>query len=84
MKEPRRAALGVLYELAAAFQNTVTSHRSREFSGRQRKTLEAIMRSGVNSPLTTSAGRLSTRCRRYSASGRSTGSKVRRPWNWSG
>ncbi len=59
VKEPRRVALGVLYEMCgdAAF----TRHELaplRAFSPAELATLQTMLQRGVNAPLTSSAGRL--------------------------
>lgn len=55
IKEPRRAALGVLYELLGeeAFALLETA-----FTLEERRVLASALRQGVQAPLTTSAGRL--------------------------
>ncbi|MGD1085641.1 MAG: carbamoyltransferase HypF, partial [Verrucomicrobiota bacterium] len=52
VKEPRRAALGLLYEL---FGETRTMN---SFTSSELKVLAAMLKRGINSPLTSSAGRL--------------------------
>jgi hydrogenase maturation protein HypF len=63
VREPRRSALGVLFELLEEpGTEQVLSERaalSRDwFSAAQRKTLYGLMRRGLNAPRTTSLGRL--------------------------
>ncbi len=59
VKEPRRIALGLLYELLG---NVVWERESlapvREFSVGERRVLRSMLERGLNSPVTTSAGRL--------------------------
>jgi hydrogenase maturation protein HypF len=63
VREPRRSALGVLFELLGEpGTEQVLSERIPPgddwFSPNQRKTLCSLMRRGTNAPLTTSLGRL--------------------------
>jgi hydrogenase maturation protein HypF len=63
VREPRRSALGVLFELLdEPGTEQVLSERIPPgddwFSPDQRRTLYSLMRSGTNAPLTTSLGRL--------------------------
>jgi hydrogenase maturation protein HypF len=63
VREPRRSALGVLFELLGEpGTEQVLSERippgDSWFSPGQRKTLYSLMRNGTNAPLTTSLGRL--------------------------
>src|SRR5205823_4014568 len=59
VREPRRAALGLLYE---AFGDEVFANRRlapiRAFSPRELAALRTMLEKGLNSPLTSSAGRL--------------------------
>jgi [NiFe] hydrogenase maturation protein HypF len=59
VREPRRAALGLLYE---AFGDEVFANRRlapiRAFSARELAALRTMLEKGLNSPLTSSAGRL--------------------------
>ena len=57
MKEPRRSALGLLYEI---FGEELWSRSDllEDFSGAELLTLKGMLAKGVNSPLTSSAGRL--------------------------
>ena len=59
IKEPRRTALGVLFEM---FGQDVLSRNDllpvREFSGKELALLSTMIKNRVNSPRTTSAGRL--------------------------
>ena len=59
IKEPRRTALGVLFEM---FGQDVLSRKDllpvREFSGKELALLSTMIKNRVNSPRTTSAGRL--------------------------
>jgi hydrogenase maturation protein HypF len=59
VKEPRRVALGLLFELygEAAFQRADLPVRSA-FSARELTTLQTMLQCGLNSPQTTSVGRL--------------------------
>lgn len=59
VKEPRRAALGLLYELFGkdAFQRSALAP-IRAFSTRELSVIETMLARGLNSPLTSSAGRL--------------------------
>jgi len=59
VKEPRRVALGLLFELygEAAFQRADLPVRSA-FSARELTTLQTMLQRGLNSPRTTSVGRL--------------------------
>jgi hydrogenase maturation protein HypF len=59
VKEPRRSALGVLFELfgGAAFERGELAPL-REFSNAELKLLRGMLQRQVNSPITTSAGRL--------------------------
>ncbi len=58
IKEPRRVALGVLYAMAGAGAGTLNVQSTRAFTERERTLLFDAMARGVNSPVTTSAGRL--------------------------
>ena len=55
MHEPRRAALGVLYEV---FGNDAAEHAARWFSAGQLDTLLSMLAAAVHSPRTSSMGRL--------------------------
>ena len=59
VREPRRAAIGLLYE---AFGNEAFAMEElapiAEFSPAERKVLQTMLRDGVNTPLTSSIGRL--------------------------
>jgi hydrogenase maturation protein HypF len=57
VKEPRRSALGLLYEV---FGEKLWSRSDllEEFSSAELRTLRAMLSKGVNSPVTSSAGRL--------------------------
>jgi hydrogenase maturation protein HypF len=59
IKEPRRAALGVLYEV---FGEQLFKRRTllplKEFSGSEISLLHQMLTKGINAPTTTSAGRL--------------------------
>jgi hydrogenase maturation protein HypF len=59
VKEPRRVALGLLFELygEAAFQRADLPVQSA-FSARELTTLQTMLQRGLNSPRTTSVGRL--------------------------
>lgn len=55
VKEPRRSALGVLYELFGVEAARLLADR---FTQREMNLLLQMLRQGINSPITTSAGRL--------------------------
>ena len=55
VKEPRRSALGVLYELLGERALEVVGHL---FTDSERRLLLHMLRQGIHSPVTTSAGRL--------------------------
>lgn len=55
VKEPRRSALGVLYELLGERALEVVGHL---FTESERRLLLHMLRQGIHSPITTSAGRL--------------------------
>jgi len=55
VKEPRRSALGVLYELLGKRALEVVGHL---FTDSERRLLLHMLRQGIHSPVTTSAGRL--------------------------
>jgi hydrogenase maturation protein HypF len=59
IKEPRRAAIGLLYELfgEAVFEMEELAP-VRAFSQQQRETLKAVLEKKLNAPVTSSAGRL--------------------------
>ncbi len=59
VREPRRSALGVLYEIygADAFER-VTLAPVASFTARQRQVLRRVLARGTHAPLTSSAGRL--------------------------
>lgn len=59
VKEPRRSALGLLFELwgEAAFQRSELAP-VRAFKPAELRTVAQMLRQGVNAPLTSSAGRL--------------------------
>ncbi|MBN1210629.1 MAG: carbamoyltransferase HypF [Myxococcaceae bacterium] len=54
LREPRRAALGLLHEL----DGTVATHLREAFTPREADVLAAMLERGLQSPLTTSMGRL--------------------------
>jgi hydrogenase maturation protein HypF len=54
VREPRRAALGVLHELAT----DTPSGLDRAFSATERRVLRSMLERGINCPRTSSAGRL--------------------------
>jgi hydrogenase maturation protein HypF len=59
VREPRRAACGLLYELYG--EGSFGRHGSlplADFSAHERSVLAVMLRQGINSPLTSSAGRL--------------------------
>jgi hydrogenase maturation protein HypF len=56
IKEPRRAALGLLYE--ARRKAVWKDNQAAPFSRSERALLETMLERGINSPLTTSIGRL--------------------------
>jgi hydrogenase maturation protein HypF len=61
VKEPRRAALGLLHELSSTHDSSLSHvrHRlGRAFSERELATLASMLAKGINSPVTTSVGRL--------------------------
>lgn len=59
VREPRRAALGLLQELLGTdWQSHQELSPVREFTPPQRQVLAAMLGRGVNAPLTSSAGRL--------------------------
>ncbi|GIV19687.1 MAG: carbamoyltransferase [Armatimonadota bacterium] len=55
IKEPRRSALGVLYELLG---DDAFDLLEEMFTESERRLLQQMLRQGVNAPVTTSAGRL--------------------------
>ena len=59
IREPRRSALGLLYEV---FGETACDHTEwapvRAFSSQERKVLKKMLRQRINSPMTSSMGRL--------------------------
>lgn len=59
VREPRRAALGLLYEIFGP-RGLVLDHLPpvRAFTGGERRVLERVLAHGVNAPWTSSAGRL--------------------------
>jgi len=59
VKEPRKAALGLLYEIYGdhSFERKNLAPVS-SFSGRELRTIKTMLVEGLNSPVTTSAGRL--------------------------
>jgi hydrogenase maturation protein HypF len=61
VKEPRRTALGVLHELSNQRDKSMSHMRHKvvsAFSGGELATLKTMLARGVNSPLTSSVGRL--------------------------
>ncbi|MEW5976971.1 MAG: carbamoyltransferase HypF [Acidobacteriota bacterium] len=60
IREPRRAALGVLYEMLgdALFDQCAGLRPLTEFSVRELTVLRQMLKGGANSPLTSSVGRL--------------------------
>ncbi|MEW6046730.1 MAG: carbamoyltransferase HypF [Bacillota bacterium] len=60
VREPRRSALGVLFELekAGPIPCSDTVARNLGFSEAEVRVLETMLRRGLNAPVTTSAGRL--------------------------
>ncbi len=61
VKEPRRAALGLVHELSCVQSNLLTQvHQkvARAFSSRELATLKTMLAKNLNSPVTTSMGRL--------------------------
>lgn len=59
VKEPRRSALGMLHELSGGTMNSVPQNCSIEqFSQQEVATLVQMMNKGINSPRTSSAGRI--------------------------
>jgi len=59
VKEPRRAAVGLLYELAGDGAFDLDGGKlAGAFSADERRTILEMLERGVNSPLTSSAGRL--------------------------
>lgn len=58
-REPRRSAMGVLFEVfEGELSKTESLEPSQSFSTEERKLIEQILKSGFNSPYTSSAGRL--------------------------
>ncbi|MDW8320572.1 MAG: carbamoyltransferase HypF [Armatimonadota bacterium] len=55
IKEPRRSALGVLYEM---FGNEAFELLKDAFAENERRLLGQMLQQGINAPITTSAGRL--------------------------
>ncbi|MGZ8096438.1 MAG: carbamoyltransferase HypF, partial [Methylosarcina sp.] len=55
IQEPRRAALGLLYEI---YPNRLSDMKNLAFSEQELKLLEPVLSRKINCPLTTSAGRL--------------------------
>jgi hydrogenase maturation protein HypF len=59
IREPRRAALGVLYQMFGPAAFEMAELRSlRSFSPPERKILRRMLEKGLNTPLTSSAGRI--------------------------
>src|SRR5208282_1162882 len=59
IKEPRRAALAVLFEMFGESALTMNELAPvRAFSARELAALKTVMTRGLNSPMTSSAGRL--------------------------
>lgn len=59
VKEPRRSALGMLYEMSGGAIASIAQNCSIEqFSQQEMSTLVQMMKKGINSPLTSSAGRI--------------------------
>jgi hydrogenase maturation protein HypF len=59
MKEPRRSALGLLYEIFEGdLFEKVDLPPMRSFSAKERNVLKQMLERGVNAPVTTSGGRL--------------------------
>jgi hydrogenase maturation protein HypF len=58
IREPRRAALGVLHALADGRGSRTHVDSLRSFDARERALMREALARGVNSPVTTSAGRL--------------------------
>ena len=58
VREPRRAALGLLWTLCGEESLTLNLPTLNAFTPTELKVLEQMLRQGVNAPLTSSAGRL--------------------------
>lgn len=60
IREPRRAALGILHELHRESPgiNIESKHLDASFTNEERSAIERMLERGINSPPTTSAGRL--------------------------
>ncbi|MGA2286090.1 MAG: carbamoyltransferase HypF, partial [Dehalococcoidia bacterium] len=58
IKEPRRTALGLLHEMNADFDSLSSSAEATSLSDSELALLAQMLAKGVNSPVTTSAGRL--------------------------
>lgn len=58
MKEPRRAALGLLHELGQSQDPITLPSLVGVFSEAELNTLRAMLQRGINSPLCSSVGRL--------------------------
>ena len=58
LREPRRAALGVLHELGDATPVAVPPALERSFSTTERGVLQSMLERGIHCPRTSSAGRL--------------------------
>ena len=59
VKEPRRSALGMLHEMSGGDYGSVQQNCSIEqFSQQDVSTLAQMMKKGINSPMTSSAGRI--------------------------
>ncbi|HUU45391.1 MAG TPA: carbamoyltransferase HypF [Acidobacteriota bacterium] len=59
VREPRRAALGILYEFSGGdFQGMSSLPPLQQFSETEKRNIERMLKQGINSPLTSSVGRL--------------------------
>ncbi len=81
IKEPRRSALGLLYEIfgdgAWDFPPLVA-----DFSEQEKSLLRQILEKQINAPLTSSVGRLFDAVARWSDCGRPPVLKDKPQWNW--
>jgi hydrogenase maturation protein HypF len=58
VREPRRSAMGALHALFGDEAFEIDSESSRAFTDSERRVIADMLRKGVNSPVTSSAGRL--------------------------